>query len=250
MKISIITVAFNAADTIADTLNSVASQTYGDIEHILVDGASTDTTLDVVKRHGKHLSHLISEPDQGIYDAMNKGIKRATGDIIGLLNADDVYRDETIITKVVDTMNSGRLDALYGDVLFFSDDEPEKTKRRYRSNHFSPDKIAWGWMPAHPSLFLRHSVYERVGLFKTDYVIAGDYEFVARAFHGGDLRHRYLPEVLVKMRIGGVSTGGWRNSLVLNREVLRACQENDIDTNILKILSKYPRKILELAWRN
>ncbi len=246
MKITIITVAYNAANTVADTLDSVASQTYGDIEHILVDGASTDATLNVVKDHDTQPDQLISEPDQGIYDAMNKGISRASGDVIGFLNADDVYWDETVIARVVEAMHTDGLDALFGDVLFFGDDKLKKPKRRYRSNHFNPDRISWGWMPAHPTLFLRQSVYERVGLFKIDYTIAGDYEFVARAFRRGKLRYRYLPEVLVKMRIGGISTRSWRNSFVLNKEVLRACRENDIDTNILKILSKYPRKILGL----
>lgn len=249
MKISIITVAFNAAHTIADTLESVAIQTYPDIEHIVVDGASTDGTLDVIERHGKHVARLVSEPDHGIYDAMNKGLRLATGEVVGFLNADDVYADTGVLARVSAIMESEKLDALFGDVEFVSPDRPDRPVRRYRSERFRPDRIAWGWMPAHPTLFLRRQVYERFGIFRTDYRIAGDFELVARIFHSGSLSYRHLPEVLVKMRTGGVSTGGWRNTLLLNREVLRACRENGIPTSLPKILSKYPAKLLEFLHR-
>jgi glycosyltransferase involved in cell wall biosynthesis len=245
MKISIVTVAFNAAHTIADTLASVAAQTHPDIEHIVVDGASTDATLDVIKRQGGHVARLISEPDKGIYDAMNKGLRVATGDVIGFLNADDVYVDTGVLARVSMIMEQERLDALFGDAEFVSRDQPVRPLRRYSSERFRPDRIAWGWMPAHPALFLRRHVYERFGVFRTDYRIAGDFELVARIFHGDTLKYRHMPEVLVRMRTGGISTGGWRNTLQLNKEVLRACQENGIPTSLLKILSKYPAKLLE-----
>lgn len=244
MKISVITVCFNAVNTIADTLESVATQTQPDIEHIVVDGASTDGTLEVVKRY-KHVFKMISEPDQGIYDAMNKGLRLATGDVIGFLNADDVYADKRVLERVSAILVQEKLDALFGDVEFVDADNLDRPLRRYRSERFRPDRIAWGWMPAHPTLFLRRQVFERFGPFRTDYKIAGDFEMVARIFHGGTLRYRYVPEVLVRMRTGGVSTGGWRNTLLLNQEVLRACRENGIPTNMLKILSKYPIKLLE-----
>lgn len=249
MKISIITVAFNAAHTIADTLESVAGQTHSEIEHIVVDGASTDGTLDVVRRHGQRVARLISEPDHGIYDAMNKGIRLATGDVIGFLNADDKYPDTGVLARVSAVLEREKLDALFGDAEFVSSARPDQPVRRYRSERFRPDRIAWGWMPAHPTLFLRRRVYERFGMFRTDYRIAGDFELVARMFHGGTLRYRHLPEVLVRMRTGGVSTGGWRNTILLNREVLRACRENGIQTNLPKILSKYPAKLLEFLRR-
>ena len=130
---------------------------------------------------------------------------------------------------------------------FFHASNPQQTIRRYSSSRFRPERIAWGWMPAHPALFLKRSVYERFGVFRTDYRIAGDFELVARIFHGGTLKYRHVPEVLVRMRTGGVSTGGWRNTILLNQEVLRACRENGIDTNLFKILSKYPRKLLEFV---
>lgn len=249
MRVTIITVAFNAAATIADTLGSIAEQTHPDIEHIVIDGASTDGTLEVAKRHGKRVARLISESDKGIYDAMNKGLRLATGDIVGFLNADDVYADTGVLARVSATMEAERLDALFGDAEFVNSDRPDRPLRRYRSERFHPGRIAWGWMPAHPTLFLRRQVYERFGLFRTDYRIAGDFELVARMFHDDTLKYRHLPEVLVRMRTGGVSTGGWRNTLLLNREVLRACRENGISTNLPKILSKYPAKLLEFIRR-
>ena len=246
-KITVITACHNSAETLAHSLGSVVAQTWPNVEHILVDGASTDGTREVAKRHGQHLSRIIAEPDHGIYDAMNKGVLAATGDLIGFLNADDRYPDPDVLARVVRTMDHERLDALYGDVAFFDESNPERLIRRYQSSHFRPERVAWGWMPAHPALFVRRDVFERVGLFRTDYIIAGDFEWVARAFKSQVVRFRHLPEVLVHMRTGGVSTGGWRNTLLLNREVMRACRENDISTNWFKILSKYPAKLLEFV---
>lgn len=244
MKISIITVCFNAANTIADTLESVAVQTHPYTEHIVVDGASSDDTVAIARRY-KHVSRLLSEPDKGIYDAMNKGLGLATGDVIGFLNADDAYVDTGVLARVSEIMEVEGLDALFGDAEFVSSARPDRPLRRYRSERFRPDRIAWGWMPAHPTLFLRHQLYERFGLYRIDYRIAGDFELVARMFHGDTLKYRYVPEVMVRMRTGGISTGGWRSTLLLNREVLRACRENGIRTSLPKLLSKYPVKLLE-----
>ena len=246
MEISIITVSFNSAATIGDTLASLAEQTWPEIEHIVIDGGSTDATLDIVRQRESHLARVVSEPDSGIYDAMNKGVAAATGDIIGFLNADDCYAHKDVLRDVAGAMTSGEIDAVFGDVAYFRSEDPNGVVRRYRSARFRPDRIAWGWMPAHPSLFVRREIFERVGPFSTEFRIAGDFEWIARAFHGGSIRYRYLPEVLVRMRIGGISTGGWRNTILLNREVIRACRANGIRTSWLKILSKYPAKILEL----
>jgi glycosyltransferase involved in cell wall biosynthesis len=245
MKISIVTVCHNAADTIADTLDSVAMQSHHDVENIVIDGASTDNTLKIVERYAGRLAHVLSEPDHGVYDAMNKGLALASGDVIGFLNADDLYASKDVLSRVVRIMEREGLDALFGDVEFFKPKDPTRTVRRYRSARFSPDQIALGWMPAHPALFLRRRVYERYGHFRTDYRIAGDFEYCARIFHGKTLVYRSLPETLVRMRTGGISTSGWRNTVLLNREVLRACRENGIDTNIFKIFSKYPAKLME-----
>lgn len=245
MKISVITVCFNSAQTIESTLRSVANQTNAEVEHIVVDGASTDNTATILQGYLHQLARVISEPDHGIYDAMNKGIRVATGDVIGFLNADDVYAKKNVLATVADIMKREHLDTLFGDVEFFRPENQTRTLRRYSSARFRPDRIAWGWMPAHPALFVRREVFQRVGAFRTDYRIAGDFEFVSRAFGKNTLRYRHLPEVLVRMRTGGISTAGWRNTLLLNREVLRACRENGITTNMLKILSKYPAKLLE-----
>lgn len=248
MKISLITVSFNAEATIGDTLDSVGMQTHPDVQHIVVDGASTDGTMAIIDSFRAGISVVVSEPDRGIYDAMNKGIALATGEVIGFLNADDVFANPRVLARVSEVMAREDLDALFADAEFFRAEEPGRTVRRYRSAHFAPDRIAWGWMPAHPTLFLHRRVFQRFGTFRTDYRIAGDFELIARIFHANTLKYRYLPEVLVRMRSGGVSTGGWRNTLLLNREVLRACRENGIHTNPLMILSKYPVKLLEF-WR-
>jgi glycosyltransferase involved in cell wall biosynthesis len=244
MKISVITVVFNHARTIAKAIESLQVQTCP-VEYIVVDGASTDGTLEILRRNLGPSAQLISEPDAGIYDAMNKGIRMATGDVIGILNADDVYADNDVLMRVSRIMDQEDLDALYGDVEFFHPENPDKVIRRYSSARFSPRRIAWGWMPAHTALFLRRSVFDAYGLYRPDFRIAGDYEFVARIFKNDMLKYRYLPEVLVRMSTGGASTGGWRSTLLLNREVLRACRENGIRTNMLKLLSKYPLKALE-----
>ncbi len=222
----------------------MGSQSYADVEHIIIDGARRHP-LDVISDYKTKIDRFISEPDDGIYDAMNKGLQLATGDIIGLLNADDVYANQTVLERVVGKMQMDDLDAAYGDVEYFRGSDVDRPIRRYRSARFRPDLIAHGWMPAHPTLFLRRGVYKRFGTFRTDYRIAGDFEFVARIFRSDSLRYAYLPEILVRMRMGGASTGGIRNTILLNREVLRACRENDIPTNMLKIMSKYPMKLME-----
>ena len=245
MKISVITVCFNSAATIGDTLRSVSRQTYPNVEHVIVDGGSEDDTVSLANSLIRRNGVIVSESDNGIYDAMNKGLLLATGDVIGFLNADDVYVDDGLLGRVVIMMEQENLDALFGDVEFFRSEAPEKAYRRYRSNRFRPDRIGWGWMPAHPTLFLRRRVFDEFGLFRENYKIAGDFELIARIFKSNTLVYRYVPEVLVRMRIGGVSTGGWRNTIRLNREVLRACQENGIPSNWLKLLSKYPAKLIE-----
>jgi len=244
-KVSIITVAFNSAATVRDTIESVFFQNYSSIEHIIIDGGSTDSTMKIIKSFYPNLAHVISESDKGIYDAMNKGLDIATGDVVCFLNSDDKYASDNVISNVVTRMQKHQLDALITDVGFFYPSAPEKIVRRYRSNRFTPERLAWGWMPAHPGLFLRKHVVDRVGRFKTDYKIAGDYEYIIRAFCGQNLKYQHLSEIVVKMQTGGASTAGLRAKIQLNKEVLRACRENGIKTNCLKILSKYPEKLLE-----
>jgi glycosyltransferase involved in cell wall biosynthesis len=247
--ISVITVCYNSAATLERTLESVFAQDWPSVEHVVIDGASTDGSAAIIERFLPRLAMVVSEPDGGIYDAMNKGLERVTGDVVCFLNADDQYAHPQVLSRVAKQMSDHRLDALIGDVGFFLQQDPSRMVRRYRSNRFSPSRLAWGWMPAHPALFFSRTVVERVGRFRTDYRIAGDYEFVVRAFHNHSLRYQHWPEVLVHMQSGGVSTNGWRSKILLNKEVLRACRENGLRTSMLKILTKYPAKILELFQR-
>jgi glycosyltransferase involved in cell wall biosynthesis len=248
MKISVITVCYNSARTLERSLQSVAQQDWSEVEHIVIDGVSTDGTIEILERFRSRLSYLVSEPDNGIYDAMNKGLAHATGDVICFLNADDQYASTNVLSKVASQIRDHNIDALIGDVSFFHQENLSRTVRRYRSDRFSPERLAWGWMPAHPALFLRKEVVRRVGLFRIDYRIAGDFEFIVRVFHGHEVRYHYTPDVLVHMQTGGASTSGLRAKIRLNQEVLRACRENGLNTNLLKILSKYPAKILEIFY--
>jgi glycosyltransferase involved in cell wall biosynthesis len=247
MKISVVTVAYNAAKTISETLNSVAAQSHPDVEHIVIDGASSDNTFalvtDLQRKHGQ----FVSERDKGLYDAMNKGIALATGDVLGLLNADDLYYDSAVLARVASAFQTHRVDAILGDVGFFHDLTPERIIRRYNSGRFSPARIPWGWMPAHPAMFLTRQAYAKVGFYRTDYKIAADFEFVVRAFAKERLSFAHVPELFVKMRLGGISTSGLRATLTINAECVRACRENGIYTNLAMIMSKYPLKLMEFG---
>lgn len=249
MKISVITVCYNSAQTIERAVQSVVDQDWPYIEHIVIDGASTDQTCSILKKFN-HFAMLVSESDQGIYDAMNKGLGLATGEIICFLNADDYYASNSILSSVAKIMMQSKIDALMGDVAFFHKNNPERTIRRYRSDRFNPKRLAWGWMPAHPGLFLTSNEVKRVGKFNISYKIAGDFEFIIRFFKKDNIRYHYVPKILVRMQVGGASTGGVRSKILLNLEVLRACRENGLKTNLIKILSRYPLKILEFFTPN
>ena len=246
MKISIVTVAYNSRSTIVDTILSVANQSHHDKEHIVIDGGSTDGTIEKVLKNRDKLSKFISEKDHGIYDAMNKGVGLAEGDIIGFLNSDDIYANDSILHKVVLWMERDNLDSVFGDLVYVDPLNTDRIVRYYSSKNFSPRQIAFGCMPAHPTLFFRKGVYEKYGPFKIDYRIAGDFEYVARGFRNDDIRFAYLPEIMVKMRIGGTSTRSLKSNWILNQEILRACRENGIKTNFFKLSLKYPRKIYGL----
>lgn len=249
MKISIITACYNSAETIRRALESVARQSHRPIEHVVVDGGSSDGTLAIVEAFLPPVSRLVRGPDKGIYDALNKGVAHARGEVVGFLHSDDVYAADDVLERVAHEMQAHALDAVYGDVAFVRGEDLGRVVRVYSSRRFRPSLIGWGWMPAHPALFLRRRIFEQWGPFDTDYRIAGDFEFVARVFSKPGLRFRYYPHVLVKMRLGGVSTRGLANTITLNREVLKACRQNGIRTNYLKILSKYPAKMLEFVLR-
>ncbi|XOV91141.1 MAG: glycosyltransferase family 2 protein [Bacteroidota bacterium] len=251
MKISIVTVTYNSANTLQGTLDSVNSQTYPNIEHILIDGASTDGTVDLIKKSTARSDDSqtgykwISEPDQGMYDALNKGIAMVSGDIIGILNSDDRFHDETILEQVAQAFEDPEVDAIYGDIRFVQPGNPEKTQRYYSSKHWNPEKFAWGYMPAHPSVYIRKKFYDQLGTFKTDYTIAADYELLIRFLYTHQLRTRYLPLLMVDMLPGGLSNQSWKSRWLLNKEIVRGCRENGIRTNMIKLSFKYFRKVFE-----
>jgi glycosyltransferase involved in cell wall biosynthesis len=250
LKFSVITVCRNAETTIERCLVSVRDQLGVDVQHIVVDGASTDKTVDICRSHLADLHDFISEPDKGIYDGMNKGISRVTGDVVCFLNADDHYSSSSALRLVKEVFDSNSsLEAVTANVSYFSAKDPTQTVRTYNSGRFRPSRLQIGLMPAHPATFFRKSVYDRHGEFKTDYRIAADFEFIARVFKDGKINYQYLPEVIVRMQTGGVSTRGLRSVWTLNREILRACHENDIQTNLVKLLAKGPLKLMEYARR-
>lgn len=249
MKISLITVCHNAEATLADTLLSVQGQSYSNIEHILIDGASSDGTVDLVRKHEKSLAFWVSEPDHGIYDAMNKGIQQATGDVVGFLNADDIFENDMVLEWIAKAFSDTGISACYGDLVYVDNADLRRVIRYYRSKYFTPGRIAQGVMPAHPTLYVKKDIFQKYGLFKTDYRIAADFEFVARVFSKQTIQFHYIPKILIRMRIGGVSTRSIKSNIVLNREIVRACRENNISTGLFKVYSKYFRKIFELAQR-
>jgi glycosyltransferase involved in cell wall biosynthesis len=221
MKITIITVAFNAAETIADTLRSVSEQTHEDIEHILIDGASKDATMSVVREQGAHLAKCISEPDQGIYDAMNKGIVLATGDIIGLLNADDFYASSDALKTIASAFSDPNVDACYGDLLYVRKTSPSSIVRYWRSSNYESGLFRKGWCPPHPTFFVRRKIYERYGGFNLNYKIAADTEIMFRLLEVKGVRSVYIPETIIKMRTGGESNKSVRNIILQNNEIVR-----------------------------
>tara|TARA_R100000365_G_C2748294_1_gene79431 strand:+ start:4025 stop:4774 length:750 start_codon:yes stop_codon:yes gene_type:complete len=245
MDISIVTAVFNREKSIARALASVAAQSWPHTEHLVIDGASRDRTCEIVRTHAGPNVSLVSEPDAGIYDAINKGLRLARGDIIGVLHSDDLFAHPDVLRMVAAHFEDPALDAVYADAAFFSSHEPGKLIRRYNSGRFVPSRIQYGWMPAHTTLFLRRSVFDRFGHYKTNYRIAADFEFIARIFKDGALKAHYVPEIWVHMQTGGASTAGFSSTLTIARESLRACRENGISSNYLKILSKYPFKLLE-----
>lgn len=246
MKISIVTASYNREETIKRAINSIKSQTYQNVECILVDGGSTDATFLIAKSLLGPSDCYLSEADSGVYDGLNKGISLASGEIIGFLHSDDLYEDRFVLQRVVDTFISTGADVVYGDASFFHKQEPKKMVRRYRSGTLSKQQLAWGRMPAHPSIFMKATLYRELHGFRENYKIAADYEFLCRLMTTKEVKSTYVPEVFVRMQTGGVSTSGLRSSVILNREVRRALLENKIKTNYLMILSKYPRKIMEL----
>ncbi|MCF0182870.1 MAG: glycosyltransferase, partial [Bacteroidaceae bacterium] len=229
MKISVITAVYNRESTIETALRSVLSQTYKDIEYIIVDGLSTDGTMDIVRRYETLFEgrmRIVSERDKGMYDAMNKGIAMATGDVVGILNSDDFLTADDVIERVAENIEG--VDAVYGDVHFIDGDDPDVCVRYYSSRMFRPWMLRFGFMPAHPSFYARREVYEKFGGYALDYKIAADFDLMVRFFCNNRISSRYVDKDFVTMRIGGVSTRNLKNRWVLSQEDLLACRRNGV----------------------
>lgn len=251
MKITIITATYNSGGTVRNTLESVLEQTYADFEHLIVDGASKDNTLDIVKEylpryHGR--LRYISEPDKGIYDAMNKGIAMATGDVVGILNSDDFYTANDVLEQVAKVLADESIDAVYGDVHYVDDDNLSKCVRYYSSHLFHRSWMRFGFMPAHPSFYCRRSVYKRFGTFDLSYKVAADFENLLRLIFIHRIRTSYLAKDFVTMRVGGASSSGLRSHKQIMRDHLRALKQNHIYSNALFLGLRYPYKLCEIAW--
>jgi len=246
MKVSLLTVSYNSSATIKDTINSVLSQDYKDVEYIIVDGNSGDKTVEIIRSFGNKIDKWISEADKGIYDAMNKAIKMATGEVVGILNSDDFYSATNVVSQVAAAFNDPAIDAVFGDLVFVDPNNLKKVVRKYSSANWHPEKFAKGFMPAHPTFFVRRKYYEEIGLFKTDYKIAADYELLIRFLYVHKLKYKYLPINMVTMRKGGVSSNGIMSNIILNDEIIRGCRENGIQTNVFKVYPKYFTKLFEL----
>jgi len=248
MKISIITATFNSASTIEDTMISVSGQDYQDIEHIVIDGLSLDDTLSHVRKY-PHVAKVISERDEGIYDAMNKGIAHSTGEIIGILNSDDIYSDKFVLSKVAKIFEDPLVDACYADLQYVHQQHPDKVVRTWKAGRYRAQSFYWGWMPPHPTFFVRRRVYAKVGLFNPLLKYAADYELMLRILVKYQMTVRYIPQVIVKMRSGGVSNASLHNRFRANKEDQAAWRVNGLQPYFFTLYLKPIRKITQFINR-
>lgn len=250
MKISLITACYNSESHIQAAIESVLSQTYPNIEYIVVDGKSTDKTVDIIKRcelrFGNGRLKWLSERDNGMYDALNKGIRMASGEIIGILHSDDFYNYPNCIEAAAQVFEDPSIDACFADVRFVRPNRLDKTVRYYSSARFEPSQFRYGFMPAHPTFFVRKKYFDEIGYYKTDYQIASDFELLMRFLYTHRLKYQYIPMDMITMRTGGKSTRSLKSNYILNKEIVRACKENGIYTNLFILLLKYFQKIFEL----
>lgn len=248
MKLSIVTAVFNRADTIADALASVQAQSYECIEHLIQDGGSTDGTLDILRKHETETTQLVSEPDSGIYDAINNGISRASGDVVGLMHSDDFFAHDRVLERIAELFEDKNIDGVYGDLDYVSASKPGKVIRHWRAGPYSRDRLRWGWMPAHPTLYLRRDVFEKWGFYDTDFRIAADYDAMLRYLWTGQVQLADLPDVLIKMRVGGASNRSLKHILQKSREDYRALRRNGVGGAGV-LLAKNTRKLHQFVSR-
>ena len=249
MKVSVITVVYNGVDTLRDCIESVLGQTHPNLEYIVVDGGSTDGTVNLVKRYGDRVTRFISESDKGLYDAMNKGIGLATGEVIGFLNADDLYRHHDVVKHVVERLVQTGVDAVYSDMIYVDRTDLSKIKRYWSSGIYKHGAFLWGWMPGHPSFFARKQVYNQYGGFRLDLKSSADYELMLRFIHKHRISLAYLPETTIVMREGGVSNVSLSNRIRANREDRLAWKLNGLRPYFFTLLLKPLRKLIQLVHR-
>lgn len=250
MKVSIVTVVYNRVKTIERAINSVLQQTYPHIEYIVIDGASTDGTVNVIDKFKGEIDQIVSEKDKGMYDALNKGIQLATGDLVGILHADDEFTNETIIQKVVDVfLQSSHIDCVYGDVGFVRENQPDKIIRYFSSSIFRPCLFQYGFMPAHPTFFCYKKFFDLYGYYRTDLEIAADFDLLLRYLKKHGLKSQYIPNMLVRMNIGGKSTRGLQSTIRINKELKQILSEHNIPSSYLRLYSRYLIKVQEF-WKN
>lgn len=245
LNISVITVSYNSAMTIADTVRSVARQTYQDIEHLVIDGQSSDDTVRVVEANRHPGLILSSETDNGIYDAMNKGLSRATGEVIGFLNSDDFYADATVLQKVADVFQDESVEACYADLVYVTPDN-SRVARYWKSKPFVRGDFAKGWCPAHPTFYIRKSALQRLGMFDQSFKLAADVEFMMRYLESGVIKSIYIPQTFVRMRLGGMTNQSWVNVWKQNKEIFLALQKNGISFSMTTFCV---RKIISRTWQ-
>jgi glycosyltransferase involved in cell wall biosynthesis len=245
MKISIITATFNSSKTILDCINTVNNQTFADIEHIIVDGASNDDTVKLIESAKSRVKLIISEPDTGIFHAMNKGISKANGDIIGILNSDDVYFDNTVVERVIEVFKMSQTDCVYGDLFYVDKSDTSKIVRHWKTSDYKYGSFRKGWHPAHPSLFLRSSVYQKYGDFDLSFDLASDFELMLRMFEVNRISSAYLPFPLVKMRLGGASNKNMRSIFDQNIKCIQAFRKNGLAAGFLYPLYRLAPKIIQ-----
>lgn len=251
MNISVITICYNSEACLALTIESVLNQRYNDFEYILIDGLSTDGTVGIIKKYEPLFNgrlKWISEPDEGLYDALNKGLRMATGEIVGLVHSDDFFSSPDILLQVADAFDTCQTDAVYGDVQYVSKSDPDKVLRKYSSRIFKRPLMLLGFMPAHPSFYIKRSCLETYGLYNTSYKIGADFELLLRYIFIHRIRIVYLPVCFVTMRLGGISTKGISSYTTIMREHIRACRENGVFTNRLLLSLRYLYKLTELRF--
>ena len=235
VTITVITVAYNSDATIGETLGSVARQTYSDVECLVIDGASNDQTVEAAKARAPLRTRIISEPDTGIYDAMNKGFRLASGEIIGFLNADDMFADDRVLSRVSAAFEDPEIEACFGDLLYVTEDN-RSVVRYWKSRPFVIGSFARGWSPAHPTFYIRRSALERFGGFDLSYRLAADTELMMRYLEKGGVRSVYIPQVQIRMRVGGATNRSLRNIFRQNQEIFRALKKNDVPYSLVSFM--------------